>query len=80
MSDKWEMCLLYGNSVRIWSPGKPVENMGPNSLVWSRGKGVEGKYYDQFDSISILIDEGWEPFAGINRDADTFIFKRKLDS
>jgi len=73
MADLWEMCRTEGGGFWIWSPGKRFRYV--TNIEYAKSKGE--KYNDRDDTISLLLADGWQPFAFADRDLH---LRRKLNS
>jgi hypothetical protein len=74
MADKWEMCMITGTYVYIWSTGK--KDITLSHKDYARLLGKEAKVKNSDNSLGYFLDEGWEPFSSF--DKYTHFLKRKI--
>jgi hypothetical protein len=73
MADQWEMCTVFSSGLYIYSPGQTRISMSHKEYALLKGDTL--KYRSSDSTFSYLLEDGWEPYTGV--DLNTVFFKRK---
>ncbi len=71
MAVKWEMIMIHGDDLRIWSPGKPDQRLSLMKYMAELGLISEDHGF-----VTYLLENGFEPYS--SHDFDWHFFKRRL--
>jgi len=75
MAEKWEICVIHEGALKVefYKPGEKTR--AGNFGEFIKQKGDTPGFINNFDKVvSLVLDEGWEPYAVLDR---VMYFRRK---